>query len=133
MTAAEFRKLALALPESIEASHMGHPDFRVKGKIFATLGPDEAWGMVKLTPALQTDFLALSPQSFEPCKGAWGRQGCTQVILEQAAPTMVRTALKAAWNQIAMAAASKPAKKPLKSEETMGETPKKPGKGPKPH
>lgn len=48
MTAAEFRILALSLPEATEAAHVGHPDFRIRGKIFATLGPDEAWGMVKL-------------------------------------------------------------------------------------
>ena len=50
MTADEFRRLALSLPEAVESSHMDHPDFRVAGKIFATLGPDETWGMVKLTP-----------------------------------------------------------------------------------
>lgn len=50
MTAQEFRELALGLPEAIESGHMGHPDFRVRGKIFATLGPKEAWGMAKLTP-----------------------------------------------------------------------------------
>jgi hypothetical protein len=50
MTADEFRGLALELPESVEAEHMAHPDFRVKGKIFATLGGGEAWGMVKLSP-----------------------------------------------------------------------------------
>ena len=50
MTADEFRGLALDLPEAVEGAHMGHPDFRVGGKIFASLGPDEAWGMVKLPP-----------------------------------------------------------------------------------
>ena len=61
MTAAEFRGLALALPEAVEAAHMGHPDFRVRGKIFATLGPGEAWGMVKLNAEQQARFLADSP------------------------------------------------------------------------
>ena len=50
VTADAFRRLALSLPEAVEGSHMGHADFRVCGKIFATLGPDETWGMVKLTP-----------------------------------------------------------------------------------
>jgi hypothetical protein len=53
VTADEFRRLALRLPEASEEAHMGHPDFRVRGKVFASLGPDEEWGMVKLTTALQ--------------------------------------------------------------------------------
>src|ERR1700740_1614505 len=57
MTAEEFRKMALSLPEASEAAHMGHPDFRVGGKIFATLSPPgQGWAMVKLTPE-QQDFL----------------------------------------------------------------------------
>jgi hypothetical protein len=66
MTADEFRSLALSLPESIEHEHMGHPDFRVGGKIFATLGPDEAWGMVKLNPEQQTVFVRTEPDVFQP-------------------------------------------------------------------
>ncbi len=53
MTAKQFRRLALGFPEATENEHMGHPDFRVRGRIFATLGPDEDWGMVKLTPEQQ--------------------------------------------------------------------------------
>jgi hypothetical protein len=90
MTADEFRDLALALPEAIEAAHMGHPDFRVRGKIFATLGPDEAWGMVKLTPEQQALFVRTEPDAFQPIKGGWGRRGCTQVTLEAATEPAVR-------------------------------------------
>jgi hypothetical protein len=101
MTADEFRSLALSLPEATEASHMNHPDFRVRGKIFATLGPEEAWGMVKLTPEQQGVFVRTEPKVFEPLKGAWGRQGCTYVQLEAATEPSVRQALIAAWRNTA--------------------------------
>ena len=101
MTADEFRELALALPEAVEASHMDHPDFRVKGKIFATLGPKEAWGMVKLTPEEQTLFVRTDPKCFEAFPNAWGKRGATRVILEAADETSVRQALAAAWRNTA--------------------------------
>jgi hypothetical protein len=101
MTAQEFRDLALSLPEATEASHMGHPDFRVRGKIFATLGPDEAWGMAKLTPEQQTLFVRTEPNVFQPVNGAWGRRGCTYVRLEAATEPSVRQALVAAWRNTA--------------------------------
>src|SRR2546423_10444354 len=71
MTAEEFRTLALSLPEASEDAHMGHPDFRVRGKIFATLGPDEDWGMVKLPPDDQADLLD-EGGAYEPAKGNVG-------------------------------------------------------------
>jgi hypothetical protein len=73
MTANRFRKLALALPETVEQSHMGHPDFRVGGKIFASLGPDEDWGMVRLTPEEQASYVRTDADAFTPFKGAWGQ------------------------------------------------------------
>ena len=97
MTSDEFREIALGLPEATEKEHMGHPDFRVKGKIFATLGPDESWGMVKLTPKEQKAFVRAEPDVFEPFKGAWGVRGCTKVCLEEAMASVVRPALVAAW------------------------------------
>ena len=97
MTADEFRSLALELPEAIERAHMDHPDFRVGGKIFATLGPKEAWGMVKLTPEQQKSLIAAAPRVFAPCAGAWGRRGSTQVRLEAAGTLSVRQALFTAW------------------------------------
>ena len=81
MTADEFRSLALELPEATEEEHMNHPDFRVGGKIFATLGPDEVWGMVKLTPQQQASYLGTEPDVFGPASGAWGRGGATIVQL----------------------------------------------------
>ena len=101
MTANQFRKLALALPEALEASHMGHPDFRFRGKIFATLGPDGDWGMAKLSPEEQARVIALDPDVFSPAKGAWGRQGCTIIQLAGADRATVKEALAAAWNKLA--------------------------------
>ncbi len=101
MTAAQFRRLALSLPESEERAHMGHPDFRVGGKIFATLGPDEKLGMVKLTPAEQASLIASAPAAFHPASGAWGRHGCTIVRLRQAKSPAVKHALLAAWRNTA--------------------------------
>ncbi len=74
-----FRSLALALQEATEGAHLGHADFRVGGKIFATLGSDESWGMVKVTPREQAEFWRADPQAFRPASGAWGRRGCTIV------------------------------------------------------
>src|SRR5262245_46398727 len=97
VTADEFRNLALSLPEAEESSHMNHPDFRVRGKIFATLWPDEDWGMVKLTPEQQTMFTHSEPKIFEPIKGGWGLRGATKVSLRSAKKVSVRKALVAAW------------------------------------
>ena len=100
MTADEFRDLALSFPDAVEQSHMGHPDFRVNKKIFATLGPKEAWGMVKLTPEQQTLFTDKDPKTFEPIKGGWGLKGATKVNLESATEPNVLQALRAAWQNI---------------------------------
>jgi hypothetical protein len=102
MTADEFRSLALSLPEATESAHMNHPDFRVRGKIFATLGyPNESWGMVKLTPEQQRLLVQTQPDAFEPVKGGWGRRGCTTVHLNAATAETVRSALIEAWRNIA--------------------------------
>jgi hypothetical protein len=101
MTADDFRSLALSLPEASESAHMGHPDFRVRGKIFATLGPDEVWGMVKLTPDQQALFVRTEPDVFQPVAGAWGQRGATYVRLETATEPAVRQALVAAWRNTA--------------------------------
>ena len=98
MTANDFRKLALSLPETIEAEHMDHPDFRVGGKIFATLGyPDNTCGMVALSPELQQQFLLEDSDAFFAVKGAWGKGGATCVRLAKAKRAIVRSALAAAW------------------------------------
>jgi hypothetical protein len=97
MTPAAFRRLALKFPKAVESSHMGHPDFRVGGKIFATLSPDGAWGMVKLTPPQQVLLVQAHPSAFQPFPNAWGRQGCTKVLLKAAREAVVREALEQAW------------------------------------
>ncbi len=101
MTARQFRALALEFPEASEGAHMNHPDFRVRGKIFATLGPGETWGMVKLTPDQQDAFLLAAPGVFAPASGAWGRGGATIVHLRPARTAVVRHALVAAWRNAA--------------------------------
>lgn len=102
MTAAEFRKMALGLPGAEEKAHMNHPDFRVRGKIFATLGyPDETRGMVKLFPDQQEAFVGADPKMFAPVKGGWGKQGSTNVILQAASRERVCAALTAAWENAA--------------------------------
>jgi hypothetical protein len=98
MTAKEFRRLALSLPEACESAHMGHPDFRVAGRIFATLGyPQRGWAMVALTPDQQEWFLRAHPGTFAPVTGAWGRAGKTTVRLRRARAGPVCEALTTAW------------------------------------
>lgn len=98
MTTSEFRRLALSFPETCEQSHMDHPDFRVCGKIFATMGyPDAASAMVKLTPEQQEEFVRAEPAVFAPVKGGWGKKGATTVRLKAAKKTTLRSALTAAW------------------------------------
>jgi hypothetical protein len=81
---------------------MGHADFRVGGKIFATLGyPDEMCGMVKLTSQQQSKFVSTVPRVFVPAKGAWGKQGCTNVFLKPATKASLLPALIAAWTNYA--------------------------------
>jgi hypothetical protein len=102
MTANDFRRLALSLPETIESAHMDHPDFRVAGKVFATLGhPAKGWGMVKLTPEQQHYFSKDEPDVFRPVNGAWGRGGATSVNLKAADKKTLVNALQAAWNNTA--------------------------------
>jgi hypothetical protein len=101
MTTQAFRRLALSMPEACEGNHMGHPDFRVNGKIFATLCyPDENWGMVKLTPEQQKVFVGHEPEVFMPVKGAWGRKGATNVHLRSVKVRSLRAALTAAWQNV---------------------------------
>jgi hypothetical protein len=103
-SAEEFRRIALAFPGAEEGAHMGHADFRVGGKIFATLGsPSDEWGMVALLPEQQDDFLLLAPDAFKPAAGAWGRGGSTLVRLDAVADHLLEAALAAAWRKRAPA------------------------------
>ena len=98
MTPDDFRSIALGLPEAVESAHMDHPDFRVRGKIFATLGyPDARYGVVKLTPDQQRAFMDAHPEVFVPAAGAWGARGMTSVLLKSLGKRVAREALNAAW------------------------------------
>ena len=102
MTDDQFRRLALDLPGAVESAHVGHPDFRVRNKIFATLGyPDRRWGMVKLTPDQQGELLGEAPEAFHPAAGAWGRSGSTLVLLSAIKEADLRPILERAWKNIA--------------------------------
>jgi hypothetical protein len=100
MTENQFRRMALALDGAIEGAHMGHPDFRAHGRIFAALHHDRKSGMVALTPEQQQQFMAMSP-AFAPESGAWGRGGCTRVDLARASAEPVGEALTLAWQNAA--------------------------------
>src|SRR5687767_12772993 len=113
MRASEFRRIALGMQDAIEGAHMGHPDFRAHGRIFATLYPDNKRGMVILTPDDQQRFMREDPAAFEPAAGAWGRQGCTTVRLASADETVVGEAMTLAWqNSAKKPAAKRPSRKP---------------------
>lgn len=112
MTADDFRSLALDLHGALERAHMGHPDFRADGRIFASLTADESWGVVKLTPDEQREFVRLHRDVFVPAAGAWGRQGYTKVRLDSAGKPAVRTALLLAWQHAVEAPRRKPSPAP---------------------
>lgn len=101
MTAADFRRLALALPEATEGAHMGHADFRVRNKIFATLDQTETLGMIKLNPEQQHEFVKAQPEIFVPVNGGWGRRGATHVRLAVADEGTLAKALGIAWRNTA--------------------------------
>jgi hypothetical protein len=108
MTADDFREIALSFPETVEASHMCHPDFRVRGKIFATLAhPDNGFGMVQLTPEQQQTFILAHPGMFQPVNGKWGLGGSTHVILAKATRPVVRQAMAEAWGKASAAKRSR--------------------------
>ena len=102
MTVDDFREFALSLPEAIESSHMNHPDFRIGGKVFATLGyPDSEHAVVILDLEQQAKFVAASPKTFAVVKGFWGKRGATQIRLANATRANLRAALGAAWRRSA--------------------------------
>ena len=95
--------MALGLPETVEKSHVGHPDFRVKGgRIFATLGyPEEHCGVLILTTGQQNELIGRYPEMFEPVKGGWGKRGSTQVLIKAARRDVIESAMKMAWTNAA--------------------------------
>ena len=116
MTADDFRAIVLAHDGAAESEHMGHPDFRANGRIFASLHSQDRFGMVKLTPEEQQVLLREHPETFEPSAGAWGRQGCTNVKLAGASKPAVRAAIRLAFEAIvALPPAKARAKAPAKA------------------
>ena len=123
VTIAAFRRLALSLPQAVEGAHMGHADFRVGGKIFATLGaPDATFGAVMLTPEQQQAFVETYPRAFVPVKGGWGLSGATNVILAGATDKTLLPALAAAWRNRAPKTLALPEEKPMAETKTRQTT-----------
>jgi hypothetical protein len=95
---ADFRRIALSLEGAEEGSHMGAVDFRVGGRIFATLASQHlGYGNLMLTPELQAEFCADQPEMFLPIPGGWGRMGSTHIRLAAATRDILEGALRAAW------------------------------------
>jgi len=98
MTPADFKRIALSLDGAEEGSHMGAVDFRVGGRIFATLASQaKGYGNLMLTPEQQKSFVDELPEVFLPVAGGWGRMGATHVVLAAANEDLLRGALKTAW------------------------------------
>ncbi len=118
MTPADFRRIALALPGAEESSHMGAPDFRVGGRIFATLAAQsQGFGNLMLTPAQQYAFVAEAPELFLPIPGGWGRNGATHIRLAAATEDSLTGALHTAW-KLRIQSNQKSARKPSMPKQT---------------
>ncbi len=114
MTASDFRRLALSLPDTVEGSHFGNADFRVGGKIFATLSLQrEGYGVLLLSPVEQAGMVEDAPDLFSPVPGGWGKKGSTRVLLSKVPPDILEAALKMAWQRKA-ASKAKPKPKSLR-------------------
>jgi hypothetical protein len=108
-----FRAIACSLPGAAESAHMGHPDFRVGGRIFATLsGQATGRGVLKLTLEQQAAFIADLPEVFEPVQGGWGRMGMTYIVLDRADEQTMRGALTTAHRNVELK--QTPKRKPAK-------------------
>ena len=98
MTPVDFRRIALSLEGAEEGSHMGVADFRVGGRIFATLASEaQGYGNLMLTPEEQAAFIEELPDVFLPIAGGWGRMGKTHIVLSMASEDLLRGALQTAW------------------------------------
>lgn len=98
LTPADFKRIALSLEGAEEGAHMGAVDFRVGGRIFATLAHEkQGYGNLLLTPEQQAAFVEELPEVFVPVAGGWGRMGATHIVLASATEDIVRGALETAW------------------------------------
>ena len=107
----DFRRIALGMEGAVEGAHMGHPDFRVNNRIFATLHHDREFGMVALTPDQQEQFMRAHPDAFAPESGAWGRAGSTRVRLASVQEETLGEAVTLAWQNTVNKGASAPSRK----------------------
>ncbi|MEQ1728622.1 MAG: MmcQ/YjbR family DNA-binding protein [Vicinamibacterales bacterium] len=119
-TADDFRRIALGLQGVVEGAHMGHPDFRVHGKVFASLTADLLRGSMKLTPDAQAACMADHPQAFSRASGAWGRQGWTGVQLDAASIDAIGEALTLAWQTMPAKAPARAQNAPAKAVPAAG-------------
>jgi hypothetical protein len=100
MKPATFRRIALSLPEATEGSHFSKADFRIAGKIFATLALEhQGFGVLLLTPDQQAGMVQDAPQIFSPVQGGWGEKGATRVTLAKVPPDILEAALRVAWSR----------------------------------
>ena len=100
ITSKDFRRIALSLPEATEGQHFGHADFRVGGKIFATLSlAKEGFGVLLLSPEQQAGMIEDEPAIFSPVPGGWGRKGSTRVLLAKVPRDILEAALGTAWRR----------------------------------
>lgn len=121
MTGDDFRRIALSLEGAQEGSHMGNPDFRVGGRIFATLAAaSQGYGNLMLTPEQQAEFVAELPEVFIPIAGGWGRMGATHVRLSAANEDLLAGALRVAWN-LRLEKNAKSGKKKARKKRTASE------------
>jgi hypothetical protein len=125
MTASDFRRIALSLEGVEESSHMGSPDFRVGGKIFATLASQaEGYGNLMLSPALQAVFVEERPEVFRPIPGGWGKMGSTHILLAKADEDTLTGALRTAWklrlDKSSKAGGKKRSPRPAQAEKKIG-------------
>jgi hypothetical protein len=124
MTPNDFRRIALSLEGAEESSHMGSPDFRVGGRIFATLAAqDKGYGNLMLSPEQQGQFVKELPDVFVPISGGWGRMGATHIVLAKANKDVLSGALQAAWQlrkEKNGKAAEKPRQRSRKAEKPRG-------------
>jgi hypothetical protein len=121
MTAHDFRRIALSFEGAEESSHMGQPDFRVGGKIFATLASeDQGYGNLQLSPEQQAEFVKELPQVFIPISGGWGRMGMTHIRLSAATEDVLTGALRTAW-KLRVDRNTKPGKRRRSSRGRIGQ------------
>ncbi|MCU0867734.1 MAG: MmcQ/YjbR family DNA-binding protein [Planctomycetes bacterium] len=125
MNQERFRRLALELPDAVEGSHHDHADFRVRGRVFASLHPDGVRAMVKVGPAVQQRLCALPGGTFAPANGAWGRAGCTLFVLASTSLDVVRDSLREAWEFAGASAPTRTTKRTTRAAKPARRTPRR--------